>query len=759
MASQAVRANGVLSPPATEKAQSTIDAPPRIVLSGKTGRILCVADIRGDYHELNRLIREHEATAVIHTGDFGFMTADSVDRMGDKILRHVIQYCPLIPPATRQQLLSIPASQGRAPLINQLNNSSIHFPLSQFPHLLSGAINFPVPVFTTWGLIEDVKVIEKFRTGEYEVQNLAIIDEATTRLVEVGGVKLRLFGLGGTVATHKLCDGHASIAGAQGTMWATALQIGELIDTAQRVHDNSETRLFITAAPISRNGMLSMVCNAIKADLTVSCGLHFRYPVSYNEFSIHPDFESYQKKLAQAKSTFFGLYEQVRQMVLSSLNEKQHAMLQKTLSIMEKVPVADDGQWTNIWHWGLSDAEYGCMMLSIADSRVSAEMKANGLNFAHRVSRGPAPRSAAAGTPPFTNALAAANAAANARRPTATDPTGKQIVPPRGPAAAGSGANALPKPAGPAQAQSTTPAGGAPKQDAAGKAPVAPGGPVRGVNAVPVAVRPPTAPRHGRVQSVTPAQGAQAQAPTPTPATGAASAGAAKDKPEGKPTQTGAKAAAPGPKADNQHAAANGKSTAATADKAADKAGKGEDKPATPAAAASPVANGSAAAEASEKAEKPGHSREESEGAEAAAGEPRPKRYSLYIKGIPDPTTEEEVRELFGEHSSKILQVKIITDRLTNKQKDFAYADFDSEDVMGEALKAAKKSIRESEVTISVSNPPNRYDGFRRGGGRGGPGFRGGRTRGGYGSVAGVKREGGGGGERKASAGGEKKAA
>ena len=35
-------------------------------------------------HELNRLIREHDATAVIHTGDFGFLTEDSLERMGDK---------------------------------------------------------------------------------------------------------------------------------------------------------------------------------------------------------------------------------------------------------------------------------------------------------------------------------------------------------------------------------------------------------------------------------------------------------------------------------------------------------------------------------------------------------------------------------------------------------------------------------------------------------------------------------------------------
>jgi len=91
-------------------------------------------------------------------------------------------------------------------LITALENTSIHFPLSQFPHLLSGAITFPVPVFTVWGLIEDVRVMEKFRTGEYEVKNLNVIDEASSRLIEVGGLKLRLFGLGGAVAMHKLCE-------------------------------------------------------------------------------------------------------------------------------------------------------------------------------------------------------------------------------------------------------------------------------------------------------------------------------------------------------------------------------------------------------------------------------------------------------------------------------------------------------------------------------------------------------------------------
>ncbi len=30
-------------------------------------------------------------------------------------------------------------------------------------------------------------------------------------------------------------EGFATIAGGQGTMWTTALQLGELVDTAQRV--------------------------------------------------------------------------------------------------------------------------------------------------------------------------------------------------------------------------------------------------------------------------------------------------------------------------------------------------------------------------------------------------------------------------------------------------------------------------------------------------------------------------------------------
>ena len=110
--------------------------------------------------------------------------------------------------------------------------------LTQYPLLLSGVMKLNVPVYAVWGACEDVRVLEKMRTGEYAIKNLHILDEASTAAIDVGGIRLRLFGLGGAVVLHKLFDngeGAATIAGGQGTMWTTILQIGELVDTAQKV--------------------------------------------------------------------------------------------------------------------------------------------------------------------------------------------------------------------------------------------------------------------------------------------------------------------------------------------------------------------------------------------------------------------------------------------------------------------------------------------------------------------------------------------
>lgn len=298
-------------------------------------------------------------------------------------------YSPLIPSAQRTHLLL----QDNPPsVIRSTVNIAL---LSEFPLLLSGQIKLQVPVYTVWGACEDVLVLEKFRSGSYAIDNLHVLDEATTRCLDVGGVKLRLLGLGGALVPHKLFDngeGSATIAGGQGTMWTTALQIGELVDTAQRVFDPTETRLLVTHTSPGREGIIAQLGLVLKADLTISAGLHFRYATSYNEFSVQGDFEGFRHKMVLGKEAFDKIWESVKSQVDAVIDEHQRVLLDKALSVVERLPpiqpssgpgaaaTGEEPAWKNCWNWNLCDAAYGSLVLDIKEGRISAELKSQGMH-------------------------------------------------------------------------------------------------------------------------------------------------------------------------------------------------------------------------------------------------------------------------------------------------------------------------------------------------------------------------------------------
>ena len=243
------------------------------------------------------------------------------------------------------------------------------------------------------------------------MDKLHIIDEARSMLLEIGGVKLRLLGLGGAVVMHKLFDngeGRTTIAGGQGTMWTTLLQMGELVDTANRVYDPTETRVFITHASPAREGILNQLSVTLKADFSISAGLHFRYGSSYNEFSVNPTLDHYRGKLAASKASFNDVWETVKGEVQPAIsqNEAQQNLLNNALGIVEKMPSTahggnpfggpvggsnasaigqvDESAFKNMWNFNLADAAFGWLVLEVQDGRIGTEMRAQGFNFAHR---------------------------------------------------------------------------------------------------------------------------------------------------------------------------------------------------------------------------------------------------------------------------------------------------------------------------------------------------------------------------------------
>ncbi len=279
-------------------------------------------------------------------------------------------------------------------------------------------------------------MLEKFRSGEYKVDNLHIIDEANSRLLEIGGVKLRLLGLGGAVVMHKLFDngeGRTTIAGGQGTMWTTLLQMGELVDTANRVYDPTETRLFVTHASPAREGILNQLSVTLKADFSISAGLHFRYGSSYNEFSVNPTLDHYRGKLAASKASFNDVWETVKGEVEPAVaqNEAQQTLLQNALDIVQKMPSVanggnpfggpvtgsnaggqvDESAFKNMWNFNLADAAFGWLVLEVDGGRIGTEMRAQGFNFAHRGGKQGGSQSiqASAASPATTSAAPSGN--------------------------------------------------------------------------------------------------------------------------------------------------------------------------------------------------------------------------------------------------------------------------------------------------------------------------------------------------------------
>ena len=327
-----------------------------------------------------------------------------------RTLKHVAQYSPLLSENTKRV---IQASQPQNYDVKQ-RFSPHELQLSELSMFIDKKLKLDIPVYTVWGACEDVRVLEKFRSGEYKVDNLHIIDEANSRLLEVGGVKLRLLGLGGAVVMHKLFDngeGRTTIAGGQGTMWTTLLQMGELVDTANRVYDPTETRVFVTHASPAREGLLNQLSVTLKADFSVSAGLHFRYGSSYNEFSVNPTLDHYRGKLAASKASFNDVWETVKSEVepAVSQNEAQKQLLDNALDIVTKMPTVanggnpfsqalpgqgtggqvDESAFKNMWNFNLADAAFGYLVLEIEAGRIGTEMRAQGFNFAHRGSGGP----------------------------------------------------------------------------------------------------------------------------------------------------------------------------------------------------------------------------------------------------------------------------------------------------------------------------------------------------------------------------------
>jgi len=106
------------------------------------------------------------------------------------------------------------------------------------------------------------------------------------------------------------------------------------------------------------------------------------------------DMDGFRNKLAKGRDGIDKVWESVKTQVENAVDDQQRILLEKFLSVLERVPSApatgpnantpEEPFWKNCWNWNLCDAAYGCLVLDINGGRVSADLKSQGFNYAYR---------------------------------------------------------------------------------------------------------------------------------------------------------------------------------------------------------------------------------------------------------------------------------------------------------------------------------------------------------------------------------------
>ncbi|AOA61875.1 hypothetical protein PP7435_CHR2-1054 [Komagataella phaffii CBS 7435] len=360
--------------------------PPPAIVSTKVFekegvKIVLIADLRGKLTLLNELADIHNADLIIHTGNFGFLEQESVDRIHESYLRHIVEFSPLLREETilRISKLSKVTGDNVEHLSNQDFNLKILLKdekLSELQDFIRGDYQLKIPVYTIYGMCEDLVVLNKFKHGIYAVPNLHVIDHDTLYKVNVPrlGHSILLTGIGGSLSYHKLFHQGTSfdsnditsdpnlasiidtnpnqllpISGDPGNIWITFMQLGKLINTIIEYSTKNPTdynkaiKFFITHQSPTREPILEHLSIFFKMDYTISNSLHFKYSSSYNELSINPNFESFKIKFNDSRNKLATIWKNIHtkyESMLFNLNDPlMIRSLGLALEVFDKIPI------------------------------------------------------------------------------------------------------------------------------------------------------------------------------------------------------------------------------------------------------------------------------------------------------------------------------------------------------------------------------------------------------------------------------------
>ncbi len=353
----------------SDKPDTSVDAIAEkisVVTIDDYNNIVCITETKGHLRNINEIARRHNARAIIHTGDFGFYDSNSYQHLSNKELRSTVQFAPL-------------THQLRARL-TRLNDYDLRkecqkLSLSELELFLSGKEHFEVPVYVIWGNQEDVEVLKKFSDGSYHIPNLYILNQDSSYTIAVEGQTVRLFGLGGAILYHRFFDigqGNTQVCGSEGIVWSTLIQIGSLLELAERYKDHNEIRILVSHVCPGKEGLVNILATALNVDFTISGALHGKFCHAYTDFSIRT-LNNYLEHLNQAKTEIPRLWSHVVDVVGEvNIRDSDRMAIERVLQAIKREPQSDQ-DLKHIWHLNLTDIKNGHLVLKLKGDEMRFE--------------------------------------------------------------------------------------------------------------------------------------------------------------------------------------------------------------------------------------------------------------------------------------------------------------------------------------------------------------------------------------------------
>ena len=318
-------------------------------------RFLLLSDTHGKLGIINELAAVVRADAVIHAGDFGFYDDGSYERLSDRELRLHITHSDL-ESESQKEILSLP----RAERIAALRKAC---PLSELPLYIDGRRRFDVPVYAVWGNHEDKDVVEKFFSGDLEVEDLHVLSQHNVCRIGPAFV----YGLGGNhLPGSKLLQ--RPFAGGAGRIWSTLSQYLELIETIDGQADQTGTRIFVSHVSPGKEPFIEFLAARTRAEFTVSGHMGAPSSMVWNPFAVR-SVEEATDRLQR------GVLETKRSCLEAP--ESDPAWVEQVFSVIGSLPegnvrlgrVVKVPRWySRMTHINLPDADVGYAVLDLTET-------------------------------------------------------------------------------------------------------------------------------------------------------------------------------------------------------------------------------------------------------------------------------------------------------------------------------------------------------------------------------------------------------